>query len=72
MHDDIEVKSERKEPAPVMVIMRPNGLVGSWMVRGPQRRMFMTGLTEEATETLGRKWAEGLGIPFKRVGVGCE
>ena len=53
------------------VVMMPNGLAGSWLVRavGPEGELLRieTGLTEAATRELGERWAVELGIPFRRV-----
>lgn len=54
------------------VVMRPNGLVDSWLVMGPRPGQLMTGLTREATEKLGREWADEAGVRFRIVLSGDE
>jgi len=47
------------------VVMMPNGFVGCWLVKGPGS--ILTGMSEVASERVGREWAKKLGVPFRRI-----
>jgi len=58
----VELDEESKRPR---VIMRPNGFVDSWIVTHPDG-IVVTGMTEEASEALGRNFAADHGYTFSR------
>lgn len=49
------------------VVMMPNGLVHSWMARGPDEGQLLTGCDEATTERIAKKWAALTGCSFRKM-----
>jgi hypothetical protein len=49
------------------IVMMPNGLVGSWLLRDSEFKILLTGQSEATTEEYGRKVATMRGVAFRRV-----